>query len=169
MRIVAGIDPGLNGGVAVVNEQGLLETAILPTMGEGTDRVLDCAQLASWIADRDVTEVIIERAQAMRGKDDGRKQGTASSFRYGVSYGQILGMLQAMLLPYQTVHPLTWKRRYGLLNNKRLGIIVDKDASRRRAIELFPACADQFKRKTVDGHRAEAALLARYAMNGGGR
>jgi crossover junction endodeoxyribonuclease RuvC len=166
MIIVAGIDPGLDGGVAVLNETGdTLETAALPTMGDDTGRVIDCAQLARWLRDRDVTEVIIERAQAMR-KPGGKPQGVGSVFRYGVGYGQLLGLLQGMLLPYTTVSPLVWKRHYSLLNNKRAGIFIAKDDSRRKAIELFPQHADQFKLKK-DIHRAEAALLARYHIERG--
>lgn len=174
MKIVAGIDPGLDGGVAVLNEADLLETATLPTMGEGTQRILDGGALARWLVDRDVNYAVVERAQAMRklrgsresGDDESDVQGVASSFRYGVSYGQIIGVLQTLLIPYETIHPLTWKRRYGLLNDKKAGKVVAKDDSRRKAIELFPRSADLFVlKKSV--HCAEAALLARYALQGG--
>jgi hypothetical protein len=161
MRIVVGIDPGLDGGVAVLNESDTLDTAPLPTMGEGKHRVLDIAQLVRWLRDRDVTEAIMELSGAMP------DQGRASIFRYGVSFGQLLGMCQGMLLPYVIVSPLRWKRHYGLLNSKKHGIVVGKDDSRRRAIELFPANAHQFARK-LDTHRAEAALIARYGMGPSG-
>ena len=51
--------------------------------------------------------------------------------------------------------PSRWKRYYGL--NR------DGEASRRRALGLFPASAASFARKK-DHHRAEAALLARWAV-----
>lgn len=157
MRIVAGIDPGLDGGVAVLNEDGLLEATPIPTMGEGKHRIIDVGQLVRWLSDRDVTEAIIELSG---GHPD---QGRASIFRFGVAYGQLLGMLQCASIPYEIASPLRWKRHYGLLNSKKLGIVVGKDDSRRKAIELFPRFRVLFENKNSI-HQAEAALLARYAL-----
>jgi len=81
----------------------------------------------------------------------GRPQGTASSFKFGMAYGQALGVVQGLLFPYQTVSAAKWKRHMSLTS--------DKEYSRRRAIECFPKFADQFSRKMDEG-RAEAALLA---------
>lgn len=153
MRIIVGIDPGLTGAMAVLNEAGDLETISLPTLG-GQDRILDGGRIARWLGDRDVTEAIIERAQAM--SKPGAKQGVVGMFRYGTAYGQLLGVLQASLIPYTTVPAATWKKTYRLWGG-------DKQDSIRRAIELFPRHADQFSRK-ADNHRAEAALLARYGL-----
>src|SRR4029077_19204558 len=160
MRIVVGIDPGVEGGVAVLNELDTLETATIPTMGEGKHRVIDCGQLARWIHERDATEAIVELAGAHA------DQGRASIFRFGSAYGQLLGMLQTMTLPYRIVSPLRWKRHYDLLNNRKRGRIVGKDDSRRKAIEIFPQHSDQFRLKNSI-HCAEAALLARYQMTRG--
>lgn len=160
MRIIAGIDPGLEGGVAVLNEDlDVLETVDLPTMGDGKHRVLNCGALVRWLADRDVNQALIELAGSMP------DQGLASSFRYGVSYGQLIGMLQTACIVYSEVSALKWKRHYGLLNNKKLGIVISKDDSRRKAIELFPRHAEQFLKKN-SVHRAEAALIARFALRG---
>lgn len=160
MRIVAGIDPGLDGGVAVLNDVNDVEVTAIPTMGEGKNRIVDCGQLVRWLVDRDVNEAIIEFASAHA------DQGRASIFRFGVSFGQILGALQGMAIPYEIVSPLRWKRHYGLLNNRRKGVVVVKDDSRRKAIELFPRHAAKFERKN-SVHCAEAALLARYAVLNG--
>jgi len=160
MRIVVGIDPGVEGGVAVLSDLDILETATIPTMGEGKHRVIDCGQLARWIHERDATEAMIELAGAHA------DQGRASIFRFGCAYGQLLGMLATMTLPYRIVSPLKWKRHYDLLNNRRTGRVVGKDDSRRKAIELFPQHAAQFNlKKSI--HCAEAALLARYALRRG--
>jgi crossover junction endodeoxyribonuclease RuvC len=150
MRIVLGLDPGLNGGVAVLNEQDTLETAIIPTMGDAAGRVLNGRALSWWIAERDVTEAIIENAHSMP------HQGVTSTFRFGVAFGQLLGVLQVSGIPYRLVTPQAWKKHYGLLKQ-------DKDAARRLAIERFPRAAAQFARK-LDVHRADAALIARYQI-----
>jgi crossover junction endodeoxyribonuclease RuvC len=147
MRIIAGIDSGLDGGVAVLNEYVWLESAILPTMGD-KPRVIDGGALARWLGDRDVREAIIEDVHAHP------NQGVTSTFRFGVAFGQILGVLQTSLIPYSLVTPQRWKKHFSLIGK-------DKDEARRRAIERFPHAADQFERK-MDIHRADAALLAQY-------
>ena len=62
------------------------------------------------------------------------------------------GILAALGVPTTYHSPSVWKRRYGLLGRP-------KDASRTRALELFPAAAGWLTRK-LDHGRAEALLLA---------
>lgn len=150
MNIVVGIDPGLDGGVAALNEDGLVESCFLPTMGGAKGRMIDGAQLARWISERDVTEAAVEEVHAMVGWHPG------SAWRFAMAYGQILGVLQTCLVPVTLIKPQAWKKHYGLIGK-------DKDDSRRRAIELYPAHAEQFARK-MDLHRAEATLIARLHM-----
>jgi crossover junction endodeoxyribonuclease RuvC len=153
MRICAGIDPGLDGGIAVLNESDTLETAFLPTMGEGKWRMINGRALTVWLGERDVTEAVIEEVHAMP------KQGVSSTFKFGLSVGKVLGVLDACMIPYSFVTPQKWKKHYGLIGK-------DQDAGRRRAIEMFPRNAHQFARK-MDVHRAEAALIARYQLGNG--
>ena len=53
---------------------------------------------------RGVSKVFIEKAQAMPG------QGVASMFRYGQSYGELLGACAAVGLPVVQVAPQTWQK-----------------------------------------------------------
>jgi len=162
--IIAGIDPGLDGGVAVLSDYGTLDTALLPTVEICIGRVIDSAALARWLHERDVEEIVIERVWASRVDD--RPQGGSSMFTFGRAFGQIVAVCQLGGWPVQYITALEWKKRYDLLNNKKRNHVVPKDASRLRAIEMWPELADQFSRKK-DGHRAEAALLANYALQGG--
>ena len=146
--IVAGIDPGFTGALAVVNEHGHCESVAVPTMGEGKQRLIDGGAAARWLGDRDVELAVIELAQAMP------RQGSSSGFRYGLAFGQIIGVVQTILVPYQLETPARWKRGLGLKGGRE-----QKDLSRRKAIELFPKAAAQFERKK-DEARAEAALIA---------
>jgi crossover junction endodeoxyribonuclease RuvC len=79
--------------------------------------------------------------------------GIAASFRFGVAYGAVLGILGALTVPFHLVSPTVWKKHFHLSK--------DKDASRALALRRFPACAQHFERKK-DHNRAEAALLALY-------
>jgi crossover junction endodeoxyribonuclease RuvC len=80
-------------------------------------------------------------------------QGVTSMFNFGRSYGDVRGVIGAMEVPLHFVTPQKWKKHFGLSS--------DKEQSRLRAIRMFPAVADSFKRKKDDG-RAEAALIALY-------
>jgi hypothetical protein len=60
-----------------------------------------------------------------------------------------------MHFPSTYVTPATW--------TKAVGRVAGKDASRMRAMELFPSKADLFKRAKDDG-RADAALIAYWYL-----
>jgi hypothetical protein len=153
--IVAGIDPGLHGAIAVLNEAGDCDTIHMPVMGDKL--VIDGGAVARWLGERSPNLVVIERAQAMPEHLQKRKQGAASTFRFGQTYGQLLGVLQASAFPYRIVGAADWKRA--------LHLSRDKELSRRRAIELLPLAGEQFQLKK-DEARAEAALIAWWYLHG---
>src|SRR5262245_30801008 len=90
---------------------------------------------------------IVERGGARPG------QGVSSMFGYGVTCGLIRGVVATLRIPMRLVAPTTWKKHF------QLG--PDKELSRARALQLWPACAELFALKKHHG-RAEAALIARY-------
>src|SRR3546814_829098 len=140
----AGFDPGGRGAVALLDDEGrLLEVHDMPYV----DGHVLAPQLAAVVSVGGVTHALVERAQSMPG------QGVASVFRYGPGYGVILGVLGALQVSSELVSPAVWKRAAGLSQAK--------GASRRRAVELWPAHAALFARVKDDG-RAEAALVARH-------
>ena len=156
--IVCGIDPGMGGALAVISNgtycgkpiSWVIDTCCMPTMGEKTKRLVDGNAVRRFIVERDVEFVVIEQVGAMPG------QGTASMFRFGVAFGQVIGIIQGLGLPHAFVTPQTWK--------KAMGLSKDKTLSRRRAIERLPGAAEQFQR-VKDADRAEAALLALYWLS----
>jgi crossover junction endodeoxyribonuclease RuvC len=145
-------DPGLYGSAAVLDAQGeLIEVFDLPTIGEGTQRRVDAANFADLIREHGQYRfAIIEQVSAMPGN------GVASMFRFGQSYGTILGVIGALAIPLRHATPGQWKRA--------LKLTSDGETSRARAIETWPAQAELFARKR-DHNRAEAALLGLYALS----
>jgi hypothetical protein len=141
--LILGIDPGASGALAWLDDGHLLDVVDMPVVDKDVSAALLCRALASVGVD----VAVVEQAQSMP------RQGVASSFRYGVCYGVILGCLAAHAIPVTHVRPTKWK--------KAMGLGPDKDKSRRMAIDLWPDRADLFARKKDDG-RAEAALLAEY-------
>jgi crossover junction endodeoxyribonuclease RuvC len=103
--IALGIDPGNEGAlVALRVEEGLasphavLRMPATPKVGPDLHAVMD------WLLTINPDRAVIERAQSMPG------QGVASTFRYGVGYGGLIGLLVALEIPYETVPPATWHR-----------------------------------------------------------
>lgn len=147
MTCILGLDPGVNGAVAFYFTDAPDRVAVedAPVIaGE-----ISAHQLADLIRSHGPDLAMIERVASMPG------QGVASSFNFGVSYGQARGVIGALAIPIRYVTPAKWKRHFGLS--------ADKDEARRMAINLFPACRDHFRLVKHHG-RAEAALIARYAF-----
>ena len=156
MSYVIGIDPGINGAIAIFRDGVLHRLIDMPTLeidsGKTKKRHISAAGLATilnvFISDADC-HVVTERVTARPG------QGVTSMFNFGRSAGIIEGVVAALLIPNTYVTPQAW--------TKAVGRAAGKDASRMRAMELFPSQADLFKRAKDDG-RADAALIAYWYL-----
>ena len=159
MRVL-GIDPGLNGGIAVITKDNdtmsyiqAIKTPIFSLKkGSKSKRFLDAYSILKTIMDFDPDHAFIEKQQPMP------KQGVTSTFVTGLGYGIYLGILVTRGIAYTEVHPTTWKKSFGLSSNK--------EEARKRASELMPTASELWKLKSDDGV-AEAALLAYYGMKSG--
>tara|TARA_B100000214_G_scaffold371732_1_gene348639 strand:- start:21 stop:512 length:492 start_codon:yes stop_codon:yes gene_type:complete len=153
MRII-GIDPGLSGGIAILDDLKIFDLFDMPIMAEGkkNKNQLNSAQLVNIIKNniikKDDTFVIVEQVSAMPG------QGVTSMFNFGQTFGAIKGICAALSLPIFFVRPNKWKKHFDLIKS-------EKDASRTKAIEMYPAISDRLSKKK-DVNKAEAILIARY-------
>ena len=152
---VVGIDPGLDGAVALLIGGRLKDFVDFYKICQETrtgkrrlrgDKVAGC--LRFW-HDRHVIDAIwIESVHAMPG------QGSVSGFSLGVTYGSCLTAASTTIgRDANEVAPQVWK--------KAAGVTADKQTSLDLAIELWPDHAAKFARKK-DADRAEAALIARH-------
>ena len=161
-NIIVGIDPGLDGAVALLNGDGYPEAVWdIPTVGTGkkTDREFNAVELFAilkpWAVDGGVhvyLEKIVGNLQPA-----GRAPGSRSLFRWGSTYGGIKAVIATLQLPLTLVSPITWKRRFGVVGK-------DKEGSRLRALELFPMVSEKLHRKKDHG-RAEALLIAYHGFH----
>ena len=151
---VIGIDPGLNGAIAVLQENKVKEIFDVPVMPEGkkNKRQLNSAQLVKLlkdiISDNEEIAVVVENVSAMPG------QGVTSMFNFGQTFGAIKGICAALGLPIFFVRPAKWKKHFDLINSS-------KDASRTKAIEMYPSLSDQLSKKK-DVNKSDAILIARF-------
>ena len=149
MRVL-GVDPGMSGALALVEDDRLLwvhDMPVVPMTVAGRKKNRLSAGMLAELIDYDwqIDRAYVELVHAMP------KQGVSSSFAFGESFGAVQGVLAALKIPYHLIRPQDWR--------KATGVRGDKDASRHRATELFPDKAKFFMRKKDDG-RAEAALMA---------
>lgn len=138
--IYIGIDPGASGGIGIIDTDGYTEA--IPYSEE---------ELLKTTSTYPNAKVMVERVHAMPG------QGVTSMFNFGKSFGYILGVLEAMMISYELVDPIKWKREFS--------VTAKKDSSITCCRRLFPTVElrrNQKCRKDHDG-MAEALLIAEYA------
>ena len=163
--IFCGVDPGVTGGIAFLNttpddeeysgEQ--VNTYDLPR----SEEYLNCDLLAELVRKHLPDSCAIEMAGSRPG------QGVKSTFTFGVSYGQIIGVFDALKIRTSLVRPQTWKRDLGLSGtdrhlSKSKQTTILKHKSLQVASDLFPKHSWQWSR-VKDNHKAEALLIAHWA------
>jgi crossover junction endodeoxyribonuclease RuvC len=150
-----GIDPGKKGGIAFITPFDIqtIETPI------NAEKEIDVSAINTLLALNIIIKVkhnneifcCIEKSTAMP------KQGVVSMFKYGVTYGKLLAILEILNIPYEEISPQKWKKEFSLNSDKRRSIIT--------AQKLFPSMKGQFTtaRGRIKDGAAEALLLAEYA------
>ena len=154
--LIIGIDPGISGSICFFEDGKIVDVVIMPTMIEGkkNKRQVNGSQIYNEILKKTIglkkenIRVVIEQVSAMPG------QGVTSMFNFGQSFGMLKGIYSAMQLSMYFVRPAKWKKHYNLINSQ-------KDASRTRAIEIFPYFSSQLSKKK-DSNKADAILIASF-------
>ena len=154
--LVIGIDPGISGSICFFKDGKIFDIIEMPNMAEGkkNKRQVNGAQIYNEISSRiknfskEDIKVVIEQVSAMPG------QGVTSMFNFGQSFGVLKGICSAMQLPMYFVRPAKWKKYFNLINS-------EKDASRTKAIQIFPYISSQLSKKK-DANKADAMLLASF-------
>ena len=154
--LIIGIDPGISGSICFLDNGKILDVIEMPIMTDGkkNKKQVNGSQVYNEISKRinqfekNQIRVVIEHVSAMPG------QGVTSMFNFGQSFGILKGICTAMQLPMYFVRPTKWKKYFNLLNS-------EKDASRTRAIEIFPYFSSQLSRKK-DSNKADAILIASF-------
>lgn len=156
--IILGIDPGLNGGLALVRRTSagaveLIDAIDVPTTGEAAKRRVDVASALKFIRSpgRTPDHAFIERAQAMP------DQGSSSGFIYGRAVGALEACVEGLLIPFTIIESSAWKKAHGLIK-------TEKEDSRQRAMQCFPASRGGCLARKKDHNRAEALLIARFGL-----
>ena len=157
--LIIGIDPGISGAICFFENGQVKEIINMPVMADGkkNKRQINGPQTYNEILKRinnypkkDII-VVIEQVSAMPG------QGVTSMFNFGQSFGVIKGICSAMQLSTYFIRPVKWKKYFGLIKS-------EKDASRTKAIEIFPYISPNLSKKK-DANKADAILIASFFHN----
>ena len=154
--LIIGIDPGISGSICFFQDGKIVDVVEMPTMIEGkkNKKQVNGSQIFNEISkkikklDKKEIKVVIEQVSAMPG------QGVTSMFNFGQSFGILKGICSSMQLPMYFVRPAKWKKYFNLINS-------EKDASRTKAIEIFPYFSSELSRKK-DSNKADAILIASF-------
>ena len=154
--LIIGIDQGISGSICFFHDGKKIDVVEMPTMTDGKknkkqvngSRIFNEILMRIKKFDKKDVKVVIEQVSAMPG------QGVTSMFNFGQSFGILKGICSAMQLPMYFVRPAKWKKYFNLINS-------EKDASRTRAIEIFPYFSSHLSRKK-DSNKADAILIASF-------
>ena len=154
--LIIGIDPGISGSICFFEDGKVIDIVEMPSMADGkkNKRQVNGAQIYNEISlriknfNKEDIRVVIEQVSAMPG------QGVTSMFNFGQSFGVLKGICAAMQLPMYFVRPAKWKKYFNLINS-------EKDASRTKAIQIFPYISSELSKKK-DANKADAILLASF-------
>ena len=154
--LIIGIDPGISGSICFFEDGKVIDIVEMPSMADGkkNKRQVNGAQIYNEISlriknfNKGDIRVVIEQVSAMPG------QGVTSMFNFGQSFGVLKGICSAMQLPMYFVRPAKWKKYFNLINS-------EKDASRTKAIQIFPYISSELSKKK-DANKADAILLASF-------
>ena len=145
--IVAGIDVGKKGGIAFIDIR-TLQAEVYKMFEDFTELIA----LFEEKKKRDVIMVGVEKQQPFP------KQGVCSTFRLGVQYGIVLGILKALKISYEEIHPKKWQKEM-LGSHKKKTRKEIKQLSLEKAKSLFPYLANEIGKH--DG-KSDALLIAEY-------
>lgn len=168
--MIVGIDPGTQGGLALFDGPRLMVAAPMPTVSvrvNGSQRPrINAAELARILRDWAPTHAAVEHVAPRGGPVDkgGDTPITAGYLMHAA--GIVDGVLAALAIPVTMVETRAWRRAADITTDAGMTYADRKEASRLRALQLFPLRACDFAHKK-DADRAEAALIGWWLVQRG--
>lgn len=165
--MIVGIDPGARGALALFDGARLAAVADMPTVsvrvGKTQRARVNAAELARILRDWAPDHAAVEHV-APRGGPVDRGGDTPMTAGYlMLAAGVVEGVLAALGIPVTPVDARVWRKAAGITLASGMSYQDRKEASRQRALQLFPVQAGYFARK-MDSDRAEAALIGRWLL-----
>lgn len=152
MNITIGIDPGKEGGLALLGSQHGPIVMALPYVGTELDTHRLYAFIKSVTHAMDDTLILIEKVHAMPG------QGVSSMFTFGSGFGELKALAKILGYRWDLVPPQTWKKSVLAGTDKSKGSTVEW------AHRAYPAAVSELTKKSGLAHlgKVDALAIAHY-------
>ena len=141
-RIFIGIDPGKSGGIGVIYNDKYYVRPCPNTISEMADELILIKEMAPDIP----MYAAIELVHSMP------KQGVKSVWTFGKNYGQWLGILATLKIPYIEVTPHKWMKYFG----------TPKTSKKERKNHLKHLAQQRYPEIKITLKVADAMLIATY-------
>lgn len=151
MRII-GIDPGLKGALALIENGKLVEVVDIEASDSRINAVHLVALLRQWMPEFAVCELVTARPG----------QGVTSMFTFGHALGSITAVLAALQIPYLLIRPQCWQSHFEIQSHSSAKAEHKREIAD-QAEALFPGAPLYGPRGALKDGRSDALLLARYA------
>jgi len=141
-KYVMGIDPGVSGGIAFWDNDGVRAHKMPATLADLWALIHDNCYRISTVA-------YLEKVASMSG------EGVRSVFTFGQNFGALRMALTAAGIPFFSVPPQTWCKKMGLKKKKTETNTEWKNRHKALAQELFPHLK-------ITHYTADALLIMEY-------
>jgi len=142
MSIHIGIDPGINGGIAILGIKGYAQAYKMPSTSRDLWELIQEIKMAADFENHQISATLESVSSSPQ-------MGVKSAFTFGNGFGHLEMALTAAGIPFERVRPQVWQKAMGCMTRG------DKNVSKRRAQELFPSIK-------VTHAIADALLIASY-------
>ena len=166
MEVFIGIDPGLHGGLAIIETSGLLvEMMPMPLIDGELDHFSVAKIFKDWMFEYQVKLVVVEQLSCRPG------QNVMGVMKSGKNYGILLGVLESIGASYIEVRPQDWMKSFPPITkfekkpDKRRKLIKARNAE--IAKKLFKGEKFTIGIRSTKPHDGivDAVLLAKHAFN----
>jgi len=114
VKFILGADPGMKGGLALIDQHGnLMDTADI----SGVDGRVDVRQMRGiivlWQQAYGIHMGVVENVGAMP------KQGVSTTYKFGRATGTLEGVIQALEIPMDLITPAQWKQKMKMVGKPK--------------------------------------------------
>ena len=123
---IIGIDPGKNGGIAVIGDYGTYANKMPETLQDLWDMIEEIVVSSGYGSEPSSYRAFIEQVHSSP------QMGVTSAFTFGNGFGHLEMALTAAGIPFERVRPQVWQKTLGCMTKG------DKNVTKAAAQELFP-------------------------------
>lgn len=121
LKIIIGIDPGLNGAIVGINNSKIMFKTVMPTLNTPKKEynINELVNIFNMLKSNDNIELAVIEKQGVR-----PISGKRACFLTGGGYYLLKGILTALEIPYEVVNPQTWMKEFSIKSKDKKGSVL---------------------------------------------